>query len=348
MSWRQEGTSLMHDEEKRSGLDVAPSSLGVAVRPSPGLHTVVVAVDGSRRGVRLARRAVRLASALSWPVRVLLGVRRPSPPFSDGFAHGEGIASALEDQRRREDFKAALACDGLRRRLTSNGALDIVPIWFDSAAADIDVPSGALIVVADPPLRHGAEALSAPRLLMDGRGPVLILPDAAEAPWDGCALIAWNGSTAARAAVADALSLIERMRRAVLLVIDGAATATSAGAVAHDLRHRGIDTHTVFTSSEGASVAEAIIAVAHDVGATVVILGGYSRSATLERLFGGVTERLLAGTPLALFLSSKPGAEAAAIDERQLGEDAVGYDHVADSRQTWETHNDRPNSENPR
>ncbi len=160
--------------------------------------------------------------------------------------------------------------------------------------------------MAQPRLPGQPDILAAGRLLLTSERPVLVRTEGGDLGLRGPVLICWNGSPAARRALEDAVPLIPAPGLATLLVVDGAADRRGARDAAAVLRAAGFDVAVRSVASGAASVAETIAAEAERLDAGLIVLGGYSRSPTLERIFGGVTRSFLVAAPRPLLLSHVP------------------------------------------
>jgi nucleotide-binding universal stress UspA family protein len=179
-------------------------------------------------------------------------------------------------------------------------------------------PEGDLVVLGHP--RHPGlpNALAADQLLLSATRPVLVVPDDWDRDPGRRVLVAWNGSPAARQAVDQVRPLIAPDAVVTVLVVDEAASPASAAELAAALGAGSVRAAVKQADSRGNGVAETITAVANEVSADLVVLGGYSRSPSVERWFGGVTRSLLAGAPHPLLLSHVPRA----VREAAVGDDA--------------------------
>ena len=66
---------------------------------------------------------------------------------------------------------------------------------------------------------------------------------------------------------------------------------------------RGIACTSRVVSTEGESVGAALLAAAGEVGADLLVMGGYGRTRLSELVLGGVTRHVLAHSSLALLIS---------------------------------------------
>jgi nucleotide-binding universal stress UspA family protein len=135
-------------------------------------------------------------------------------------------------------------------------------------------------------------------LLQSGR-PLLLIPYAGR--FDGLGrnpLIAWTETRESARAVHDALPLLEYAEKVTALtVIPPSAAAVDApppaAELARHLRRHGIQATALRSVAEDIPDADALLSYVCDVGADLLVMGGYGHSPLRERLRGGVTRSLL-------------------------------------------------------
>lgn len=272
------------------------------------IRRIVVCLDSSSGSDRLGRQAAALARRLGASLIGLRGLHRPFPSPPETFARGAGaIHEVLEHQAQQEQALVGAARRAFDALVQPFGApAEFRAAWDDDPDVTAFATAGDLIVVGHPRLPGLSEALSADRLLLRCARPVLIVPTDWTGDIGGRVLIGWNGSRAARQAVDDALPLIAADALATVLVVDQAVPPPSLVELTAALQTRGVRTAAKAVESHAASVTRVIVETADDLDADLVVLGGYSRSPTVERLFGGVTRSLLAATSRPLLLSHVP------------------------------------------
>lgn len=274
------------------------------------VRRIVVCLDGSPRGDALVRQAAALARRLDARLIGLRSLHRPLPSPPETFARGTGaIHEVLEHQAAQEQTLVQTARETFAELVRPFGVrAELDPVWDDDSRATARATNGDLIVLGGPRLSALPDTLTADRLLLGAARPVLIVPN----QWNGDTgrhvLIAWNGSPAARQAIDQARPLIAPDAVVTVLVVDEAASPGSAAELAGRLSADGVRAAVKRVASRGSGVAEAIAEAANAVSADLIVLGGYSRSPTVERWFGGVTRTLLAGAAHPLLLSHVPEA----------------------------------------
>ena len=183
----------------------------------------------------------------------------------------------------------------------------------DKAASMVRLAHCSDIVVmsqADPAEPGFAESQ---RLVEDivlrGARPTLVLPYAGQFPNVASrVLVAWDDSREAARAVRDALPLL-RMAEQVQVVSwrerdgsDGAALSDRLHAVHRWLLWQGVSAETRLEVRE-IGISEAMLSHAADVGADLIVMGGYGHARWTERMLGGATRGLLASMTVPVLLS---------------------------------------------
>lgn len=163
---------------------------------------------------------------------------------------------------------------------------------------------------ADPehPAPPAARSLVRDVLTLSGR-PVLIVPFAGEFRAPGRqVLIGWTAARASARAVADSLALIDKRAKVTVLTVRDPGIAewpnVPGAAVAEHLARHGLDATAAQTVTDHSiSDADALLNYASDIGADLLVTGGYSHSRTREAVLGGVTRALLDHMTLPVLMS---------------------------------------------
>ncbi|MCC2653261.1 MAG: putative UspA stress protein [Microvirga sp.] len=142
-------------------------------------------------------------------------------------------------------------------------------------------------------------------LFSSGR-PVLLVPEPGAATPTDEVVIAWDGSAPAVRAMHDALPFLPGARRVTVITIGEEKTAPVDGS-GHDLcahlgRH-GIEAGFRYFDSRGRATGEAIAEVARELGADLIVMGGFAHSRLRDFVLGGATRHILNATPMPVLLS---------------------------------------------
>ena len=226
------------------------------------------------------------------------------PMVMDDYVASAGQAMLLEDERTREAanrkaLEARLAREQVSWDWTdATGAM--APLLSEAShLADLIVVNRKLDTLPEPDMQKVAGDV----VLSSGK-PILAVPDAA-CGLDVCgrALVCWDGSTAAMAALRAAIPLLALAREVVLLEIDDGSIGTPAEEAATYLSRHGISATIVQRHVRTRAPADVILEEIGDRHADYVVMGGFGHFRLTEALFGGVTRILLTESPVPLLLA---------------------------------------------
>ena len=219
-------------------------------------------------------------------------------PFGGTYFATDALAKAQADDLALES--------SLSERLANED----VP--WDIAMADGDIVgalAGAasltdLTVVSLPGQRQNLPQLLAGDLALATPVPVLALPqDVKRLDADAPAMIAWNGSPQAAAAMRAAVPLLSGGRKVVLVSVgkdDGTFPGTDA---LRYLSRHGIHAELLIVERGADTIEERLEEEADALGAGLIVMGAFGRSRLRETLFGGTTQYLLTNGRFPLLLA---------------------------------------------
>lgn len=143
-------------------------------------------------------------------------------------------------------------------------------------------------------------------ILKSGR-PVLIAPNEVQTMQADRVVIGWKDTREARRAVMDALPFLHEATRVTVAEICEQGDEKQARRGIDDVvqylaRHRVKGEPKVILHREGSSAAQ-VLRLAKDEGADLVVTGAYGHSRLGEWVFGGVTQELLATSPVCCLMS---------------------------------------------
>lgn len=163
----------------------------------------------------------------------------------------------------------------------------------------------------DPDDEHAFRAphLAADVLLQSGR-PVLVLPYAGDGVFapPRRVLVGWNASREAARALRDALPLLRGAANVEVAVFEtpedvdldhGDVPGADIGLW---LARHGVKVEVRYVPT-GVGAGEALLSHAADMGADLIVAGGYGHSRLREAVLGGVTRTLLSSSPVPVLLS---------------------------------------------
>ena len=132
---------------------------------------------------------------------------------------------------------------------------------------------------------------------------VLLAPPSFAGPVDGPVVIAWNASVEASRAVAAAMPLLAAARSVHIVSIDEPGKPFDATPLATQLGWHRIASELRATTLSDRHVAEALLDECHTLGASLLVMGGYTHSRFREMIFGGVTQHLIRHAPLPVLMA---------------------------------------------
>jgi nucleotide-binding universal stress UspA family protein len=123
--------------------------------------------------------------------------------------------------------------------------------------------------------------------------PILLVPASGIEGSARTIAIAWNGTAEATRALSGALPLLLNADRIhVMTAATPRIEVETGAALAEYLGWQGLicEVHPMYPETE---VGPALLARAKELGADLLVMGGYGRSRMRERIFGGVTQHML-------------------------------------------------------
>jgi len=147
------------------------------------------------------------------------------------------------------------------------------------------------------------------RVALESGQPVLVVPYAGSFASVGRRiLIAWNGSPQAARAVRDALPLLKRAEKVMVLTLNpaglgkGEETRPGDRLLAH-LRRHGIEAESHELTADHISAEDFILSRAVDEGADLIVMGAYGHSRAREVVLGGATRGMFKHMTMPVLMS---------------------------------------------
>lgn len=282
------------------------------------LKDILVHLDASPRGaVRLAL-AAELATRHGAHLTALYGIELPSPALFYGDPSGLADVRLIEEMmdKMRETARAAARPveASFTERLRRDGIEGEWRLIEDSLAETVALHARyadlAIVGQHDPDDSSSTSdaQVAASTLLSSGR-PVLIVPYIGSVANLGqTVLIGWKSSREAARALNDALPLLQQARSVTVLAINpeegigGDGDVPAADIALHLARH-GVKATAAHTTAKEIDEGNALLNFADDIGADLIVAGGYGHSRAREFLFGGATRTLLTTMTVPVLMS---------------------------------------------
>jgi len=258
------------------------------------------------------RTALAMAKRLNLPLTGLCALPDPqsaimvvSTPEAAGMS-GAAVASILELQK-----EVLAKSEAAFRDVVSTGAHGLECTFVrqvgtaEQAAASAATLSEALVFPRSAAKSAEPLSIAFDHVMMDARLPLVLAGQKAFEP--GPVIIAWDGSNGASRAVRFHSHLIRAGTEVIIAQNqkdaerDGARPGMAPGSLEDWLKRKGVNARSAALEGE---VATALLNLAAQTGATLIVAGAYGHSRLGERLFGGTSRRLLeAATAPALALA---------------------------------------------
>jgi nucleotide-binding universal stress UspA family protein len=273
--------------------------------------TLMVHADVDLKSDARVRLAAQLADRFT---STLIGISAcilpPYPAEGAYFITREFVEQEQQDiraalQRTEASFRAAVGEKGSKCGwLEWRSAIDLPETFVVSEARSAD-----LVIVGRAPspidicrcLDPGAAVLRVGR-------PMLVVPPGVDTLKAEQILIGWKDSREARRALQDSLPLLHQAKSvAIAEVCDDSMEALArqhVEDVAHYLTRHRISVGSAIAAVGKHGIADHLIDVARVEGADLIVTGAYGHSRLGEWIFGGVTQELLASSPVCCLMSN--------------------------------------------
>lgn len=268
-----------------------------------GYKSMLVHLDTSRRCAERVDIASRLA--LDFGAH-LVGLYVAEPRELRGGLASEAGAEFVAQRHAPQRELAQEASDMFRER-TARAGLDRAEMRTAQGdpvrALALHARYADLLVIGqtDPDAEDNSarvrSELPDETVLSAGR-PVLIVPYAGTYPRLGeHILVAWDASPQAARSVTAALTFLKNAKHVTVLVVNPGETNGHGDIPGADislyLARHGAHVETEPSNVKGIDVATWLVSRTFELGADMIVMGGYGHSFVRERLFGGVTRSLL-------------------------------------------------------
>ena len=269
---------------------------------------ILVHLDNSSRSDVRLNIALELAARDRAHLAALYAMRRPSLAMfmGDASVYDMRMAEELLRQGREYEEEASSTIEQRFEEACRKHSIEGEFRCIEEFAAE-SVAKHAhyadLVIVGqnepDHPALHGESGIVEITILQSGR-PVLVIPYFGEIkPIGRTVLIGWKSGREAARAVNDALPLLSRASSVTVLTIDaeggisGEGKEPASDMCGHLARH-GIPSTAEHAVSGDVGEGDVLLNYASDLGADLLIAGGYGHSRARELILGGATRSLLA------------------------------------------------------
>jgi nucleotide-binding universal stress UspA family protein len=282
------------------------------------LKDLLVYLDGSDTAQVRLDVAARLAQSRSAHLTGLHVTEFMPPPLlpveTVGYLNTAQVEDMSEQWREQQSAAAQRAEDKFWDRLRAGGIEGEFRIASGPVARTVALHAryADLVIVGqtdpDEPAPSARNGIVEEALFSSGR-PVLVIPYSGQFDSLGRrVLVGWNATREAARAVNDAIPLIEGAELVTVLAVNPRRGIAGTGDVpsvdiAQHLAHHGIKVTASHTVAEEIGIGDVLLNSASDLGADLIVVGGYGHSRVRELILGGVTRTLLQTMTVPVLLS---------------------------------------------
>jgi nucleotide-binding universal stress UspA family protein len=276
------------------------------------LKDIAVIMTGGDGDSFAMNAGVKLARHFDGQLRPLQVVELPAPAFSTYAILSDPHTQTLHEQLRRDASTAAeRAQSELDAAHVDTHRVRIVEALYAHAwaiAARECYCTDLIVIGKHQQMDAGKWQLqNISGLLFQTGRPMLIVSPASELSMPiKKILIAWRPTREASRAIHDAMPLLQKAESVEIVVYDDDADQDARHrrrVLTDHLWHHGINARCVAIDSRGVDIASLILSHSDNIGADLVIAGGYGHSRFVEWVLGGVTRGLLAEAKVPILLS---------------------------------------------
>lgn len=273
------------------------------------LRDILVHIDASPAASGRLDYAAEFARRHDAHLTALYVVDVPVPPVAEFDA---AVMAELMDQQRRIALAeaarvAARVSEIFRREQLRGGWLQVE--GFTPEQVMVHARHADLAMLSQPQTngRQSEEWRLLEMVLFGAGRPLLLVPQMGRFPGTSeRILLGWNASREAARALHDALPLLARAASVTVYTASvrgrGRHELPSTDIAAHLARH-GLQVEVEQGPDEGLPPGEMLLARAMEIGADLLVVGGYGHSRLRETMFGGVTRHLLQRMTLPVLMS---------------------------------------------
>lgn len=221
----------------------------------------------------------------------------------------EIIQQARERSKSMSDTVKGRFEDGLRMNGVKGEWRCVDAIAAEAVVTHARYADLAIVGQTDPDAAKFGEWRIPEAVILESGRPVLVIPYFGEVkPIGNTVLVGWKSGREAARAINDALPLLSQAKAVTVLAIDPQYGISEEGAfpaadISLHLARHGIKAIAAHTVSGGIPEGDILLNHVSDLGADLIVAGGYGHSRAREFVLGGATRSLLATMTVPVFFS---------------------------------------------
>jgi nucleotide-binding universal stress UspA family protein len=234
----------------------------------------------------------------------------PNTLFGSALIDLQGIAAA-EAKKSAENAARLLTALDAEARKQGVASETISETCFTVEVPEIFVEYARLhdLTILPVPDGHAFDQWYAESVIFGSGRPTLIIPYEwkRRVPFQlGTAVVAWDFSKAATRTVADAIPVLQKMKRVYVLTVVNEKeidTRRSASELARHLAHHGVEVTVDTIDAAGRDIGTTLKSYCATCDADILVMGAYGHSRLREFILGGATSSMLSRPTLPVLMS---------------------------------------------
>ena len=234
------------------------------------------------------------------------------PDFQVAMDYGIAVTINNHDFRRELEGQAHRIFDDFTASVASE-EIDGEPVTFvwNGNGLTTDIQIGAygrifdLVVVGRPGSDvHDARHSTFESALFDSGRPVLIAPPTPPKTIGETIALSWNGSSETARTISMGLPFLKKAKRIVIIGVSGAMVqGPTSEQLAKSLEAQGLPVEVRIVDDTSAAAGRTILKQAGEIGADLLLKGGYTQSRLRQMIFGGATSQILAEATIPVLMA---------------------------------------------
>lgn len=275
------------------------------------IKNILVHLCGTAAGKPVVETACQVAMAYN---ARLTGLYAGVPYDMPSYVIAQLPAEVVEAHQRHVEESVHATAQAFEHACTANGISHDIREgdWREPVEDVISMHAryADMVMLAQPDVEKDSRTRDiADHVVLRAGAPVMVVPRKSAASTIGKrVLVGWDGSAPAARAIRDSLPILEGADTVKVLCIDPKPGIAGLGDLpgadlAHFLASHDVKAEAAHTRSGGVSVGDILLNNAADMGADLIVAGGYGHSRIGELIMGGVTDTLMESMTVPVLMS---------------------------------------------
>lgn len=280
------------------------------------LKTIVVVIDPSPESQRRLAYAIEIAHLhKAYLTGLFVAPTTWSANSSQSLSIGKAAISSVMHYYQENNSQLKSELEQYFNQETQAKGIDARFVSVDDRDVEKNIRPVLLytdlIIASNVQNKYLPKNLSAETVLLATGIPILLVPESWLWGTDQVGhniLLGWNGSRESRRAITDSIPFLQQAEQVFIVEVDPEKKIKKEHILGDEFfgyfaRHH-INVNVEQVASNGQPVADVLLQFVKQQGVDLIIVGAYSRTRTMEVLFGGVTRSLLKSMTVPLLIAN--------------------------------------------